>query len=197
MRSRLEALPNIDSVQDRVQHVGPSPQESYTWLVTFTQLPGAHPPFAGVPSALALATNGLTGSNAALAVSRAAGAAALGGTWTLSYGGAGPSVPQLYDVPAPVVRSALKGIGLSQRVAVLRRAAAAGYEWDVALEGCAEPHTALRPAARRGLPRARGAPQPLTATASAAGRPLCAHSLRSSNSPLEICGLHWQSSRAS
>lgn len=55
MKARLEALPNINTVN--VVRAGPNPQLEYSWTITFESMPGTFPDGTGTVDLLTSSTN--------------------------------------------------------------------------------------------------------------------------------------------
>ena len=140
MKSSLEALPNIGTVE--VGRGVPTPEDGYTWTITFTANPGSMPAGSGTVANLIPQFAGtLSGNGAAVAVaSTTTGSIPLGGTFRLTYDdtGANPKQTDLIrsDAPADAVKSALELLPNMGRVSVTRLVDTDGFTWKVTFNGC-------------------------------------------------------------
>jgi hypothetical protein len=140
MKSSLEALPNIGTVT--VVRGVPTPEDGYTWTVTFTANPGSMPAGSGVVADLIPHFSGtLSGSGANVAViTTTIGSAPLSGTFRLTYDDTGANQKQTdlirSDAPAAAVKSALELLPNMGRVSVTRLVDTDGFTWKITFNGC-------------------------------------------------------------
>jgi hypothetical protein len=140
MKSSLELLPNIGTVE--VDRGVPTPEDGYTWTVTFTANPGAMPAGSGTVTDLIPHFAGtLSGTGASVAVATTtAGSTPLSGTFRLTYDdtGANPKQTDLIrsDAPAASFKAALELLPNVGRVSVTRLVDTDGFTWKVTFNGC-------------------------------------------------------------
>lgn len=149
MKARLEALPNIGTVN--VVRTGPSVYQEYSWSITFMAMPGAYPFGTGdflplVTSSTAASSNVVTLngiSSAVTSTSTQVGTPSLSGTFSLTVTtiSGGNQLTQIAsgipaDASASEVQSALNLLPTLGTVTVSRTAVTNGYSWLVTFDGC-------------------------------------------------------------
>lgn len=140
MKARLEALPNVGTVQ--VTRSSPTPEKGYAWTVTFASNPGAFPVASSDMEFFKPSLVHLTGSNRTVNVTEMrAGYAPLGGTFQLRYanGSAFRTTTDLaYNSDASEVKAALEALDdMVGKVSVRRSTNVDGYTWSVTFGPCA------------------------------------------------------------
>lgn len=140
MKARLEALPNVGTVQ--VSRSTPTPEKGYQWTVTFVSNPGAFPVGAADVEPLTFDLSQLSGLNRTSNVTeQRAGYPPLGGTFQLRYtnGSAYRTTLNLaHNSDANEVGAALEALDdMVGRVSVQRTTNADGYTWSVTFGPCA------------------------------------------------------------
>eukprot|EP01036_Dinobryon_divergens_P022354 gene22354-30602_t len=145
LKSRLEALPNIDTVKV-VRVSGPSVYGEYTWLITFLQLPGTFPPGTGDADSLIPNFSNLLGQNSLASISVLQdGSSPIGGTFSITattmnttthanISETASGIPA--DASASELESYLNALYNLGTVSVSRTDTVTGYQWLVTFNGC-------------------------------------------------------------
>ena len=135
LKARLEALDNIGTVD--VERGSPTTQRGYVWSVTFLSNPGQFPASSGDMALMVGDGARLTGFDSDVVVSPVQdGATPLGGTFTLTFGGALTTGPLRHDSTSMDVKAALEALPDIGSVQVDRLVQTDGYLWSVTFDGC-------------------------------------------------------------